>query len=432
VLQATGASGNIGLDLSRAPYDLATDVFEITFDEFGSGRYGYVRGSPELVGLTVPLAVLASAAFADTAQRSLKYSRAAVNALLQGLNVRWGFDIPNYNESNASRVKHSFLIWPFYLLDDDVTSDGGQSGDNLGMISLLRRSVQNIVVVAGENDWHRDPKSDGFVSLSSLCSVNYYLVQHGYTMIFEADPRDPGTGPTTPFDLSKRCQWDASHRSISIPNALASSANPTKDTTNITPFNWRRRVWVADVVKLAPGVTENLTLNHVGPAVEYTPKGLDTVKVYYLMSALDQKAWIKVAREWYQAAPEGVSRPVKVCRGAIKGESDGLTYSCGLIEYIHNTMISSVPEGEDGMSPEERIAAEDGGKWVFPQNSTAFTTYSNSIYLFRAYRDLGWLYANELTGVSDRMATLLKRQPNQRPPGLDGIYGPRVMESSAR
>ncbi|SAK88969.1 hypothetical protein AWB80_06216 [Caballeronia pedi] len=439
ILQATGASGNVGVDLSRAPYDLATDVFEITFDEFGSGRYGYVRGSPELVGLTVPLSVLSSAAFADTAQRSLKYPRAAVNALLQGLNIRWGLDIPNYNQSNLSRVKHSFLIWPFYFLDDDVTtpkgptihlSDGGQSGDNLGMISLLRRSVQNIVVVAGENDWHRDEKSDGFISLSSLCSVNYYLVQHGYTMVFEADPRDPGTGPTTPFDLSQSCQWDDKHRSISIPNVTASSENPAKDTTNITPFNWRRRVWIADIVKLKHGATETLTLNHAGPDTAHTPPGLDSVKIYYLMSALDQKAWIKVVREWYQAAPDGTGRPVRKCQGVTTGQSDGLTYSCTLLEYVHDTMVSSVVGGEDGLSPEDRVIAEDSGKWVFPQNSTAFTTYSNSIYLFRAYRDLGWLYANDLLTADNRLATLLKRAPNRRPAGLDGIYRSRTIQAS--
>jgi hypothetical protein len=250
-------------------------------------------------------------------------------------------------------------------------------------------------------------------------------------MIFEADPRDTGTGPTTPFDLSEKCQWDEKHRSISIPNALASNRNPTKDTSNITPFNWRRRVWVGDVVKLKPGVTESLTLNHVGPDIAYTPKGLDTVKVYYLMSALDQKAWVKVAREWYQEAPKGTSRPVKVCRGVAKGESDGLTYACGLIEYAHDTMVSSVPGGEEGMSPEQRMAAEDDGKWIFPQNSTAFTTYSNSVYLFRAYRDLGWLYANELPAASPRMEALLKRQPNQRPVDMDGIYGPHAAHSTS-
>lgn len=436
ILQATGASGNVGLDFTRAPYNLPTDVFEITFDGFGSGRYHYVRGSPDLVGLTVPLALLSSAAFADTAQRSLRFSRASVNAVLQGLDLRWGFDIANYNTSNADRVKHSLLIWPFYFYDDPVTSeegptihlsDGGQTGDNLGMVSLLRRSVRNIIVANGENDWHRDSKTDGYMSLSSLCSVNYYLIQHGYKLVFNGDPRSKDDA--LEFDLSVKCQWDDEHRSIFVHPKDPSKnddkkASPLEDQENITPFNWRKRVWTGEVRKLGESdeATRILTLlqtSDVAPPLpdEVAPQKLDGIKVYYMMAALDKDEWLAVAHRLYDR--KGTDGSIRGCKGLYPSENHA-AYPCGLIEYIHDTIIE--PSSEPGKPPptkEERIKAEKTTKWVFPQNSTAFTTYSNSVQLFRAYRDLGWAYADSL---KDILQELKQNQPNKQPIGYETLY----------
>ncbi|MFL9917473.1 hypothetical protein PQR75_19170 [Paraburkholderia fungorum] len=439
ILQATGTSGNVGLDLSRKPYDLSTDVFEITFDEFGSGRYHYVRGSPALVGLTVPLAVLSSAAFADTAQRSLVWPRAGVNALLQGINMRWGMDIANYNASDGSRIKHAFLVWPFYFLDDPVTTekgptihlaDGGQSGDNLGMISLLRRSVKNIVVVNGENDWQRSPTTDGYISMASLCSVNYYLIQHGYTLVFEADPREPGFGPGKPYDLGEKCKWDKDERVISVPPVEATNTTPLTDEANITPFNWRRRVWVGKVMALAPGETEKRTLNHAPPpAANLSPQKLEGINVYYLMSALDKDAWMRVARHWYnEDSPLGSDRYHAICDGTATDVIDpsrpdeALKYPCGLIEYIHDTMIAKRVARGAGDDPDDEISAENAGKWLFPQTDTKFTTYSNSVYLFRAYRDLGWAAADTLPQAAPELINVFGQHKNSKPDGYEVLY----------
>ena len=443
VLQATGASGNIGLDLSRKPYNLDTDVFEITFDQFGSGRYHFVKGSPALIGLTVPLAVLSSSAFFDTAQRSLKYPRAAVNALLQAANVRWGFDIANYNTSRASRIKHSLLIWPIYFRDDPVTtefgptihlSDGGQSGDNLGMISLLRRSVRNIIVANGENDWHNEDGGVGFMSLSSLCAVNYYLVQHGYTMVFEADPRTPGTGGPYDFDLSKKCSWDDKHLAISISPDDMKAASPLDDQGTITPFNWKRRVWIGRVQALEQGETEKLTNDHKPPLpADVSPKQLDGIRVYYLTAALDKDAWVRVARKWYNRDhPMGRAGAPFRCNGYYEDPTDGLRYPCGLIEYMHDTLTGThgTTASQIAMTDDAEIKAEDSRKWVFPQNSTAWTTYSNSVYLFRAYRDLGWAYADALAAQAPDLMKVLARANNAKPEGYAAFYAKEAAGAS--
>lgn len=449
ILQATGTSGNVGVNLSRKAYNLPTDVFEITFDSFGSGRYHYVRGSPDLVGLTVPMAVLSSAAFADTAQRSLRYSRASVNAVLQALDLRWGFDIANYNTDNWTRVKHSFLIWPFYFYDDPDTghkgptihlSDGGQSGDNLGMISLLRRSIQHIIVANGENDWHRDPNSDGFMSMSSLCSVNYYLVQHGYTMKFKGDPRNvEDVHDKFDFDLSERCMWDKDRRFISIPSVEASrndgaKAGPIEDKKNITPFNWKRRVWLGEVRPIehpskdpekSKQLIEELTNGeNLLAHRNLFPKQLNGIKIYYMMAALDKDEWTSVTRQVYRraGASESEAKALK-CNGAHPPDfRDGksVAYPCGLVQYIHDTIVD--PPNAPVLTQEEQSKADKARKWVFPQNSTAFTTYSNSVELFRAYRDLGWAYANSLPASDPELAKLLVGSENEQPENYKAFY----------
>jgi hypothetical protein len=412
ILQATGNSGNVGLDLSPKHYDLGTDVFEISFDMFGSGRYGYVQGSPWLVGLSVPMAVLSSAAFADTAQRSVHVPRGAVNFLLQTINLRWGFDIANYNEPDSKRRLHSLLIWPFYYLDSPVTtqkgptihlSDGGQSGDNLGLTSLMRRGVRHIVAAAGEQDYD---SSKNAMMLGSLCSANYYLNVRGYTMDFDGDPTlPPGTGPEK-YHLADKCTWDGDRQIYVHPS--------TDGTGNITPLNWKRRVWVGHVVPYTPGVTGPKLLPGEGPTdPAVTPQHLEGITVYYINSAMDMDAWMPVVREWYPRDPSdpqkflvrGSEGSPAFCKGMAPEPGD---YSCPLIEYFQDT---------------DSAVRFHGQKWVFPQTSTAFTTYSNSINLFRAYRDLGWLYAGDLPNASPELREiLLHGQENQPSEALKTLY----------
>jgi len=428
IIQSTGNSGNVGLDLSPKHYDLGTDVFEITFDQYGSGRYGYVRGSPALVGLTVPMAVLASAAFADTAQRSVRIPRGVVNFGLQTINLRWGFDIANYNESNAERFWHSLLIWPFYYLDSPVTtehgptihlSDGGQTGDNLGMVPLLRRGVRNIVVASGENDY--DAKDDALL-LASLCSVNYYLNVRGYTMDFDGNPTHApsinSAQPEPSYRLADECTWDKNRQIYVHPNRPGIEP--------ITPFNWKHRVWVGHVVPYRPNVDGPSLLPGEEPArPETIPENLAGITVYFINAAIDRDAWMEVVRDWYplpatqgdEFGSKGVPSHAAECRGTINTSSGD--YDCPLIEYFADT---------------DEAVRNHHQKWVFPQTSTAFTTYSNSINLFRAYRDLGWLYAGELPRVSDAFRNVLTGQANIAPSGWDALYNqqkPRYPKDAA-
>lgn len=454
ILEATGTNGNVGLNFSPQHYDLSQDVFEISMDEYGSGRFGYVKGAPSIIGLTVPYAVLASAAFADTAQRNIAVPRGVVDVAIQTFNVKWGFDVPNYNVSNAHRIVHSFLVWPFYYVDDPTNpyteqashaptihlSDGGQSGDNLGLISMFRRGVKNIVVAAGEDDVHYGKHdADGWLDMGSLCAANYYLIQRGFTLRFDADPRTSGPATNgTPYNLAEHCTWDG-NRQVYI--------HPDKDdpSKNITPFNWARRVWVGTVVQYdKPPFPMSDQSNHPElprPQEAWTPEneippGLEGIKVYYLNAALDRARWVSLSTDWSPgdltllnfkpfpsylfALPNGAAQrpwsgeewslleawypapaamttvmPLREwhCDGemvAMEGDSSHPmkknVYSCPLLGYVYATNAAVM---------------NNKMQWRFPQTSTWFTTFDNSINLFRAYRDLGWEYAGALADLND-------------------------------
>lgn len=461
ILESTGTNGNVGLNFSPHHYDLSQDVFEISFDEYGSGRFGYVKGAPSVIGLTVPYAVLASSAFADTAQRSLSVPRGVVDLAIQGLDIKWGIDVANYNVSNARRLFHSFLIWPFYYIDDPMTpytswashaptihlSDGGQSGDNLGLIAMFRRGVRNIVVAAGEDDFHStrdDP--DGWLDFGSLCAANYYLIQRGFTLEFEADPRHPGPAATEKkFNLKDYCTWDGNRQVYIHPDR-------TKDG-HITPFNWARRVWIGTIVEYkkplpfpVPDPQNYPELPQ--PPEAWTPQneipqGLAGIKIYYLNAALDRDSWVALSTDWNPqdtailnftpfplypftvdgdtgqrtspgagwptpeawypgVAPamatmpqrewhcEGELATMRLSESAASSGSDSLRtalYSCPLLAYVWAT---------------NDAVLHDHIHWLFPQTSTWLTTYDNSVNLFRAYRDLGWEYAGALEDVPDK------------------------------
>lgn len=162
--------------LTRGREDITnSDMFEMTAVSHGSGRYGYVSTSPAIHNMSVLDAVAASAAFLDGSQ--LVYSnplaRTGAGFLLNATNTDWGIDIPNYNVSTARRNIYRFLPFPLYYFDGTLfgTSastpetkdrersvfirliDGGNA-ENLGVYSLLKRGVKNILISDAAQDVH--------------------------------------------------------------------------------------------------------------------------------------------------------------------------------------------------------------------------------------------------------------------------------------
>jgi hypothetical protein len=192
-----------------------SDMFEMTSVSHGSGRYGYVSASAAIHDMTVLDAVAASAAFLDANQLVLKnrFVRFGAGAGLHLLNLDWGYDIANYNVSTQRRANHKIRPIPFYWLDSHAAGkelednasqeerdrsrsvfirliDGGNA-ENLGVYSLLKRGMKNILVSDAAAD------EDGL--FKDVCGLSRRLSNTPAGIV----PRNvhiPGLG-----DLSKHC-----------------------------------------------------------------------------------------------------------------------------------------------------------------------------------------------------------------------------------
>lgn len=180
IINATAPQHRSGLGWwSRGSDDKTNgDMFEMTPISHGSGRYGYVSAPMSLHNkMTVLDAVSASAAFFDSNElefRDKPIVRGTFGVLQHVFNLDWGLDIANYNVSDDRRYLHKLLPIPFYWLDgaaarylgsaagsaereDRVRSsmirliDGGNA-ENLGVYSLIKRKVANIVISDAAED----------------------------------------------------------------------------------------------------------------------------------------------------------------------------------------------------------------------------------------------------------------------------------------
>lgn len=149
-----------------------SDMFEMTAVSHGSGRFGYVPAPMSLHRMNVLDAVAASAAFLDANQLVYQQPwRGALGLGLHLMNLDWGADIANYSTSDNRRYVHKALPLPFYWTDSLVARlatgdlseydrtrstfirliDGGNA-ENLGVYSLIKRGVKNIVIADAAND----------------------------------------------------------------------------------------------------------------------------------------------------------------------------------------------------------------------------------------------------------------------------------------
>ena len=176
--------------LTRGREDITnSDMFEMTAVSHGSGRYGYVSASPAIHDMSVLDAVAASAAFFDGAQLVYQspLTRTGAGLLLKTFNADWGLDIANYNVSGARRTIYKFLPFPFYYFDgtwfgnsgatpetfDRQRSvfirliDGGNA-ENLGVYSLLKRGVKNVLL--------SDAAQDSNGNMADICGLRDRLL----------------------------------------------------------------------------------------------------------------------------------------------------------------------------------------------------------------------------------------------------------------
>jgi hypothetical protein len=156
--------------LQARPRDPLRQQFEISWNGYGSGTYGYTRLAPEAQfdflgrnadGLPVMDAVVASAAFFDDDQTQISQQplRFILGTVQHFANLTWFTEMRNFNVAENSRAVAKVLPWPLYLGTLDQYShtpyihlqDGGNS-ENTGILPLLRRGYETIVYAHGTED----------------------------------------------------------------------------------------------------------------------------------------------------------------------------------------------------------------------------------------------------------------------------------------
>lgn len=133
--------------------DFRNTIFEFTPYSFGSDAYGYRSDD---FPIDIHTAVAVSGAAADSSIFPAK-----MGFMFSTLNIDLGYNIPNHNLTDPSKVlRHNLLPAPFYFFyrsNNDIRgtsiylTDGGHS-DNLGAFALIRRLCRNIIIVDAEHD----------------------------------------------------------------------------------------------------------------------------------------------------------------------------------------------------------------------------------------------------------------------------------------
>lgn len=340
--------------------DLRKTVFEVSPNSFGSGTYGYVVGAPisVLKADFQPLhAVASSAAFFDSLSKDPPFglSRETVFLGLHAINLRWGLELPNYRVSDVRRYVHALLPWPLYYLDPAFArsensthiriADGGHSGDNLGLFSLLRRGTRHIAVADGAFD--RDGQR--LSSLDELCLAATLLAQYGLDILFEGKPSNPDDDRK--YALATLCREDG----IGLKEI---------ERREFSPYHWKRPVWVGTVAA------------RTGAPSSPASRILAGIKIYYIKSAVDAEKIVSAIDHW-RANDD-------VCDGNIAHTSALHGFPCGLIGYRIDAGALKNPD-----------------KWEWPQTPTVGDTADGSANRFEAYRDLGWIAAGHLACMKD-------------------------------
>jgi hypothetical protein len=333
-----------------------SDMFELTAVSHGSGRYGYVSAPASLHNMTVLDAVASSAAFLDANQLVYKepLTRGGIGVLAHTFAADWGIDIPNYNVQDPRRTLHRWLPVPLYWLDggyaryltdasksketqDRVRSsfirliDGG-NGENLGVYSLVKRNVRNIVLA--------DAASDPEGKFGDICSLatrlrNVPKGRGGFLYM-------PGLN-----HFNKHCAALLEH----------------KQGYNIREWPFEFPTLVGCIRK-----TEQADEAHACENLSEQDTRLIVVKPVINMTAI-------MGRELqdHQLRTCGVpGSPSKLMGSKVP------LLNCDAAALILNSW-----------NPKKSLCQ------VFPQNSTVFMTANSSLTLFSAYRELARQYVNQ-------------------------------------
>ncbi len=173
-----------------------SDIFIFSKLFCGSGVTGYVDTRAYRSGATkVSRAMTISGAAADSALGGQTFFAQSFASTLFNIRLGQWLENPRYRAGRHVYRRENLVFWPKYLLMEVFgmsdarrrlihLSDGGHTGDNLGLVPLLQRRCGLILVVDAEYD-----PAYGFGSL--INALRYAKVDMGITVHIDLSPIEP-------------------------------------------------------------------------------------------------------------------------------------------------------------------------------------------------------------------------------------------------
>lgn len=349
-----------------------SDMFEMTAVSHGSGRYGYVSAPAAIHGMTVLDGVQASAAFLDANELVIhnRLVRTAAGLGLHFANLDWGLDIANYNVSTRRRQIHRALPFPLYYLDSLVARtqdrasmsnerrdrersvfirliDGGNA-ENLGVYSLLKRGVRNILIA--------DAAADSKGQFPDLCGLRRRL-------------RDTPAGEMPRF--------------VYFPGLAGFDEHCTKLDNGAADSGYDLYNWFADHPLLLGCIRQG---EHPGSgAFQCQGVARDEVRLLVAKPAVDLAAFQKNQLTDHIATLTDGSQALRsrVSDCWVRGTSAPTALlNCDTALFLHFNH-----------------ATRKGDCPIFPQHSTVLMTANSSATLFAAYRELARQHVQRDAGI---------------------------------
>lgn len=305
------------------------NLYELTPFSYGSARHGYHQGTPPMPSISY--GVRASAAFFDTqgATGVQQVLLGTVSTLIPA--TTWGVKI---EQPSPPSIRSNVRL-----------SDGG-GADNLGLMSLLRRGLDQIIVV--------DTAQDVEGRMDDLCWAKAALDHEGFVLELPA--------------LDKL-------------NQVCLKGQIDSETLAYNVSEWKTPV-ITGVIK---------------PKQDQDVKDLKEVKVFWIKAAWNEYA-VKDVVDKIEYRTRLSSNPSKPEYFGICGKLGQI--SCWLpVYYMHNRTKSNGANCHAKRGPLDEEFKDCF--FSFPQLKTVDTTFSSSTYQFWAYRELAASFA-QMISITDK------------------------------
>lgn len=394
----------------RSPWDLKKalppelTVFEFTPYNSGSGQYGYQKKLLH-TKLSPIEAVLASASFFDSQQKNtfVVPVRNFVALGMEATTLNWGVSYINPNANKGSVFFHHLLPWPLYYFHkfnagyDSAyihLSDGGHS-ENLGVYSLIRRNVPNIII--------SDHAADRSGTMSDICLLKNNLKSQNLFINFPGlEDIESVCSPKSVTKKTQKMGYDIFNWTYPVLLGCITKGSASKDCLQQSGGS----DYFARIFLIKPSISgQNFDINFKNAVSECKINGIKE-------EVANESCLRKIENICKNHTYAAVKMRFKFLEdNELKFWNSANPPSCELLMFLMKNSFEKIGINKTDGCPH------------FPQYSTSAITVNSSPWLYGALKELGRYYAGSLSYFYDsstntfdkgRFESILLQQSNTK------------------